>query len=60
MVLPAAPGAPPVTDRHGAPRSLTEIHRSVAVPLGAGWLRRLLAFIGPGYMVAVGYMDPGN
>jgi manganese transport protein len=29
-------------------------------PPGAGWLRRLLAFSGPGYMVAVGYMDPGN
>jgi manganese transport protein len=40
--------------------SLTEIHRSVRIPAGAGWLRRLFAFIGPGYMVAVGYMDPGN
>ncbi|MBO1074120.1 Nramp family divalent metal transporter [Roseomonas marmotae] len=42
------------------PSSLSEIHRSVAVPRAASWLRRLLAFIGPGYMVAVGYMDPGN
>ncbi|HWX51226.1 MAG TPA: Nramp family divalent metal transporter [Roseomonas sp.] len=40
--------------------SLSEIHQSVAVPRAASWLRRLLAFIGPGYMVAVGYMDPGN
>ena len=40
--------------------SLPEIHRSVAVPNAAGWLRRLLAFVGPGYLVAVGYMDPGN
>jgi manganese transport protein len=40
--------------------SLSEIHRSVSVPAGASWLRRLLAFVGPGYMVAVGYMDPGN
>jgi manganese transport protein len=40
--------------------SLGEIHRTVRVPAGATWLRRLLAFIGPGYMVAVGYMDPGN
>jgi manganese transport protein len=40
--------------------SLPEVHRSVRVPQsGAGW-RRLLAFIGPGYLVAVGYMDPGN
>jgi len=42
------------------PASLSEIHRSVAIPTGASWLRRLLAFVGPGYMVAVGYMDPGN
>ncbi len=41
-------------------RSLPEIHGSVAVPNAAGWLRRLLAFVGPGYLVAVGYMDPGN
>ena len=27
---------------------------------GASWLRKLLAFAGPGYLVAVGYMDPGN
>ena len=40
--------------------SLPEIHRSVVVPNAAGWLRRLLAFVGPGYLVAVGYMDPGN
>ena len=40
--------------------SLTEVYRSVRIPAGAGWLRRLFAFIGPGYMVAVGYMDPGN
>lgn len=40
--------------------SLPEMHRSVAVPATAGWLRRMAAFIGPGYLVAVGYMDPGN
>ena len=40
--------------------SLPEMHRSVAVPRGVGQMRRLLAFIGPGYLVAVGYMDPGN
>jgi manganese transport protein len=40
--------------------SLAEVHRSV--PVRAGWspLRKLLAFFGPGYLVAVGYMDPGN
>jgi len=44
----------------GAAPSLGDAFRSVPVPAGAGWLRRLAAFIGPGYMVAVGYMDPGN
>jgi manganese transport protein len=39
--------------------SLSEVHRSVEVN-GATWLRKLLAFAGPGYLVAVGYMDPGN
>jgi manganese transport protein len=32
----------------------------VAVPQGASFWRKALAFAGPGYMVAVGYMDPGN
>ncbi|WP_426959946.1 Nramp family divalent metal transporter [Muricoccus radiodurans] len=40
--------------------SLPEVYRSVRVPDGAGWFRRLMAFVGPGYLVAVGYMDPGN
>jgi manganese transport protein len=40
--------------------SLPESHRSIAVPMGAGFWRKLLAFSGPGYLVAVGYMDPGN
>ncbi|MEG6658943.1 divalent metal cation transporter, partial [Pseudomonas aeruginosa] len=31
----------------------------VEVPGGGHWWRRLLAFAGPGYLVAVGYMDPG-
>jgi manganese transport protein len=39
--------------------SLPEIHQSVPVPVG-GLLRKLAAFAGPGYLVAVGYMDPGN
>lgn len=43
-----------------AVRSLPEVHRSVRVPNSASMLRKLLAFLGPGYMVAVGYMDPGN
>ncbi|MGH7590242.1 MAG: Nramp family divalent metal transporter [Gemmatimonadales bacterium] len=41
-------------------RSLAESHGSIGIPQGAGWWRKLLAFAGPGYLVAVGYMDPGN
>ncbi|MGE3706388.1 MAG: Nramp family divalent metal transporter [Vicinamibacterales bacterium] len=40
--------------------SLPEVHGSVAIPHGAGFWKKLLAFAGPGYLVAVGYMDPGN
>ena len=40
--------------------SLPEVHGSVAVPEGAGFLKKMFAFAGPGYLVAVGYMDPGN
>jgi len=41
--------------------SLAESYRSVAVPVGRGrFWGKLAAFAGPGYMVAVGYMDPGN
>ena len=40
--------------------SLSEVFRSIAVPQGVSPLRRFFAFVGPGYLVAVGYMDPGN
>ena len=40
--------------------SLAEANASVAIPAGGSWGRKLLAFSGPGMMVAVGYMDPGN
>ena len=65
---PAAqpPGAQPPT---GAPESgwrrarvtpsLAEVYRTIPVH-GLTWWRKLLAFAGPGYLVAVGYMDPGN
>jgi len=39
--------------------SLAEVYRTVPVAGGAWW-RKALAFSGPGYLVAVGYMDPGN
>src|ERR671925_83486 len=54
---------PPVSSSWRLPAnsvSLPEVHGSVAVPEGAGFWRKLFAFAGPGYLVAVGYMDPGN
>jgi manganese transport protein len=47
--------------RAAAGPSLPESHGSIAVPQGQGnFWRKMLAFAGPGYLVAVGYMDPGN
>ncbi|MEY2410513.1 MAG: manganese transport protein, partial [Verrucomicrobiota bacterium] len=40
--------------------SLPEVHRSIPVPKNLSFWRKMLAFSGPGYLVAVGYMDPGN
>lgn len=40
--------------------SLPEANATMRVPQNAGFWRKLLAFSGPGYLVAVGYMDPGN
>src|SRR5437868_5640528 len=54
---------PPVSGGWRLPSSrlsLPEVHGSVAIPEGAGVWRKLFAFAGPGYLVAVGYMDPGN
>lgn len=42
------------------PRSLPESNGTVAVPAAVGRFKKFLAFAGPGYMVSVGYMDPGN
>src|SRR3954468_19682668 len=39
--------------------SLSEVHQSVSTSKRTGW-KRILAFIGPAYLVSVGYMDPGN
>ena len=46
--------------RHRGEPSLSDVHRTIAVSRGGSQWRRLLAFLGPGYLVAVGYMDPGN
>ncbi len=57
--------APAVADLQGwrsslDTASLPESNATVPVPQGGSWVRRLLAFAGPGYMISVGYMDPGN
>src|SRR3954451_18581829 len=41
-------------------RSLPEVFRTIEIPKGGHWAKKILAFLGPGYLVAVGYMDPGN
>ncbi len=58
--LPPSDGAPLTGWRHArtAP-SLAEAYRSIPID-GKTWFRKILAFSGPGYLVAVGYMDPGN
>ncbi len=68
MTYPPRPDpAVPLLPRRGVPwrherasLSLPEVHGSVAVPKTASFWRKMLAFAGPGYLVAVGYMDPGN
>src|SRR6516225_5094193 len=40
--------------------SLPEAHRSIPIAPNLSWFRKVLAFAGPGYLIAVGYMDPGN
>ena len=52
---------PPLAPRRPLRPSLAEVHRSIPVPQGDGrFWSKLGAFAGPGYLVAVGYMDPGN
>lgn len=47
-------------DRSDQLRSLSEVHSSISVPEGVGFWKKMAAFTGPGLMVAVGYIDPGN
>src|SRR5213596_3416470 len=57
---PELPGTPePGWRRPRFAPSLAEVYRTVPVAEGSWW-RKALAFAGPGYLVAVGYMDPGN
>lgn len=61
MGPPGTPAAQSsVYDNAPSTPSLEEVHRSVIIPDGASFWRKLLAFSGPGFMIAVGYMDPGN
>src|SRR4029078_1599429 len=55
--IPEVPGG---WRRSGGLVSLPEVHRSIVVPANASFWRKLAAFSGPGFLVAVGYMDPGN
>src|ERR1700720_412186 len=54
------PAAAAKTPRSITLPSLPEAHRTIPIAAGATWFRKALAFAGPGYLVAVGYMDPGN
>ncbi|PZQ50394.1 MAG: divalent metal cation transporter [Rhodovulum sulfidophilum] len=54
-----SPTAPGWRGRGGA-NSLSDVHGSIPVRRHGSVWRRALAFLGPGYLVAVGYMDPGN
>lgn len=63
-MLTLNPDTPTPPNDDAAYRTLPESFRSVAVPASVGgrgnWIKRLLAFAGPGFLVSVGYMDPGN
>ena len=49
-----------VDDAERERSSLPEVFRTIPVSTSGTFWRRLVAFIGPGYLVATGYMDPGN
>jgi len=52
--------SPAAWRRDVAMPSLPEAYRTIHIVPGFSWFRKMLAFAGPGYLVAVGYMDPGN
>ena len=64
--MPDAPDPPARPQPSGGWRqsagnvSLPEVHGTVPMPVTANFWRKMMAFAGPGYLVAVGYMDPGN
>jgi hypothetical protein len=57
-LLPAIPGLTPGPE-HEVP-SLPEVHATVSISRSPQSWRRLLGFLGPGFLISVGYMDPGN
>ncbi|MGB8662357.1 MAG: Nramp family divalent metal transporter, partial [Candidatus Acidiferrum sp.] len=57
---PAAASSPSLKPSRENVPSLPEAHRTIPISHTASWIRKVLAFAGPGYLVAVGYMDPGN
>ena len=58
--VPAPPASEKPWRRENSTPSLPEVHQSIPVPKHFSFWRKMLAFSGPGYLVAVGYMDPGN
>jgi manganese transport protein len=58
--IPDSRGALPGWRRESTTVSLPEVHGTVPVPDTGSFWKKLFAFAGPGYLVAVGYMDPGN
>ena len=57
-ILPVIPGLAPGPE-HQVP-SLPEVHATVRISRSPHYWRRLLGFLGPGFLISVGYMDPGN
>jgi manganese transport protein len=53
------PQSPPYQNAPALP-SLPEVHRTISIPAGVSFWKKLLVFSGPAFLVAVGYMDPGN
>jgi manganese transport protein len=49
-----------LTDNNDQLASLSEVHASIHVPEGSSFWKKMMAFTGPGLMIAVGYIDPGN
>jgi manganese transport protein len=58
--MDTTPTRRPVWLRDSTTPPLADVFRSIPVRATSGGWRRFLAFVGPGYLVAVGYMDPGN